>query len=179
MKVCCDKLSIQQIDYYIMPVCEIDFQKVDLNSSLWKCIGNFTINLGLVHKYKQQSRFFGGRCVPWKTRYQAETGRRLVLSENKLFDLYNYVTTTKSEFGQLIRCINELSADKWRARYYYDFTRSFSSINEPFKNTCWSRCHEFPNRMQTSFPGRKGFPGFPLTRCSRGCGTFRKACCGC
>jgi hypothetical protein len=179
MKVCGDKLSIQQIDNYIMPACDINFQRIDLTSPLWKCIGNFVANLGLVHKYKQQAGFFGGRCVPWKTRYQVATGRKLVLSEDKLFDLYNYVTTTKSEFGNLIRNLNELSADKWRARYYYDFTRSLSSINEPFRETCWKYCHEFPNRIQTAFPGKKGYPGFPYSQCKRGCGTFQKACCGC
>ena len=154
MKACIAEVGAKKLDALIMPIKKIDPKKIDLRSSLLQRIRNFTLNLGLVHKYKQQSKSFGSRVVPWKTVFEAKTGKKLLVTEDQLFQLYNFVTTTISKFGQLIRMINDRSSDKWNARYFYDHGHSLTSVNSPYRDTCWKYCHQFPKRLKTSCPGR-------------------------
>ena len=154
MKACIAKASIKELDALIMPANKIDPKKIDMTASILLRIRGFTLNLWLVHKYKQQSRSFGSRVVPWKTVFEKKTGKKLLVTEDQLFMLYNYVTTTFSQFGQLIRMINDRSSDKFKAARHYYTGHSFASSNESFKTVCWKYCHQFPKRLQTSCPGR-------------------------
>lgn len=154
MKACVADTSIKKLDQLIMPAKTIDPNNINMKSPLLQKIRGFTLNLGLVHKYKQQSRSFGSRVVPWKTKFEVETGKKLLINEDQLFQLYNYVTTNSSQFGSLIRMLNDRSSDKWKARYFYDHGHSLTSINQPYRDTCWKYYHQFPKRLQTSCPGR-------------------------
>lgn len=154
MKYAIADVSIKELDCLIMPCKDFDPCKISLRSSLVYRIGQFSINLGLVHKYKQQSREFGSRVVPWKTKFECKCGKKLMVTEDQMFKLYNYVTTSKSKFGNLIRTINDRSSDEWNARYFYDNGHSLTSINMPYRDTCFKYCHKFPRRLRTSCPGR-------------------------
>lgn len=154
MKYAIADVSTKELDKLIMPCKPVNTCNINLRSGLVYKIGNFTLNLGLSHKYAQQSKDFGSKVVPWKTVFEKKCGKKLMLTERQLFDLYNYVTTAKSCFGHLIRKINEKSSDEWNARYFYDHGHSLTSINMPYRDTCFKYCHKFPRRIQTSCPGR-------------------------
>jgi len=146
-------VSIRELDKLILPCKDFDACKISLRSNLVHQIGTFSLKLGLVHKYKQESKTYGSKTIPWKTVFEKKYGKKLLITEDQLFHLYNYVTTNKSEFGKLIRAINNRSSDEWNARYFYDHGHSLTSINQPYRDTCFKYCHKFPKRLQTSCPG--------------------------
>ena len=47
--------------------------------------------------------FFGPTIIKWQTKYQINNGHRLVLSQNEMLALYNYMTTKHSKFGTIMR----------------------------------------------------------------------------
>lgn len=165
-------VSIPQLDALIMPIKVKDACKLKLDSLLVRQIGQFTRDLGRVHKYKDQSREFGSRVIPWKTCFETNScnGKKILVTEDQLFQLRNFITTSKSQFGNLVRTINERSSDQWNARYFYDHGHSLTSINMPYRDVCFKYCHKFPRRLKTSCPGRGKCDAENACRCGTKCG---------
>jgi hypothetical protein len=96
--------------------------------------------------------------VPWKTLYQVETGKRLVLTPRQASALFDFMTTKKSVFGPIVKEVFRQATDKYYAKNrvydptstqgitisqsgsYFSCTKTEHNYKRKVKSACHDNC---------------------------------------
>ena len=138
MKVFCEKLNIRDLDKMIIPIGLSNNEVACYNPkpSLARAVLEFGRKLSLSHRYAQQAGYLGCTLVCWKTKYELKTGNKIILSQDEMFQLYNYTTTAISKFGRLLRQLVKNDRDTQLVLRFTDKANGSSSVSSPNRDVC-------------------------------------------
>jgi len=165
-----DRLLGKKIDCLIVPA-KVTTKK--LCAGLGPCLTSQLLEFALrINRVKNQAycpsstqgvqstqsgdHFFGPTCIPWKTKYECQTGKKLVLSQDEMRALYDYLNSKRSQFGPILReVLNQLAAKKFARQKVFNpnSTQGIQSsqrgdlqfcvkVKQPYCKLIKSNCHE-------------------------------------